>query len=1170
MKYKVLFLSLIFSVLSVINPGRAEEARIEMFSPEGTVKNVRQVTARFSEQMLPFGEPRFLEPFTIKCPEIGQARWIDGKTWSYDFQRDLPAGIRCEFTLKEGLKTLSGNEIKGKNSFFFSTGGPAITESYPWEGNENIAEDQIFVLTLDARTDESSILSNVYFSIEGINERVGARIIKGNERERILKSVGYRNDNSMRVLIQSKQRFPNKSAVSLVWGKGVLSLTGVKTAKDQILNFKTRGPFTATFNCERENPEADCIPMLPMNLYFDSSVSWKYAGRILLKGSDDKVYKPSKDDEAAEFVYSISFKGPFPEKSSFTIYIPKDIKDDAGRNLANIDKFPLKVMTDAYPPLAKFAARFGIIELKGDATLPLTLRNVEPEIKAKMFEIEEKKGGIIERAKTWILENLKGRLLKVDIGSDDKVIGWLQKVAGAKRQDSIFKGKKEIKDFVIPKPGGRQAFEVVGIPLKEPGLYVVEIESEILGEALLEKKKPMYVPAVALVTNLSAHFKWGKQSSLVWVTTLDKAEPVKGASILIRDCKGNLIWNGKTDKNGIAKIETRMPSQQELPQCDIDINYREASQALEGIGSGLFVFAKTSDDMTFVHSSWDRGIEPWRFNLQNGSSSNEENIIAHTIFDRTLLRAGETVHMKHILRRHTTNGFTFVSDKEKPDLMIIEHQGSEQKYRIPVKWLPNGSAETNWEIPKEAKLGIYSITLLRKEDENNYGKQLQSGSFRVQEFRVPLMKGLVQFAAEPLIKPREVDVDVSVTYLSGGGASNLPVKLRGEVQPKFLPAFEGFEDFVFSNGRVKEGMVKSSDYEDGDYTNSGQNVKLKTLSLTLDKAGSARAKLSGLPQIDTPRDILTELEFKDPNGEIQTVATRIPLWSSRVLVGIKPDSWTLSKDSLKYQVATLDLSGKPVPNAQVKVDLFQRKTYSHRKRLVGGFYSYENITETRRVGAGQLCKGKTDKNGILICNNSISVSGSVILQAETTDNSGNAATANYEVWVAGKDDWWFQAGNEDRMDLLPERKRYEPGENARLQVRMPFREATALITIEREGVIDAFIKKLSGKEPVIEIPVKGTYAPNVYISALAVRGRVSDIKPTATVDLGKPAFRLGISEINVGWKEFDLKVKVSTNKSVYKIREKIEALVDVKTSFGKLPPKGSDIAVAAVDEGLLE
>src|SRR3972149_5110137 len=200
-----------------------------------------------------------------------------------------------------------------------------------------------------------------------------------------------------------------------------MSLTGVKTAEDQVLNFKTRGPFTATFSCERENPEADCIPILPMRLEFSSSVSWKYGSKIILKGPNNKTYMPSKSDDNTEFVYSITFKPPFPEKASFTIEIPKDIKDDAGRNLANIEK----------------------------------------ELIAKKLGIEDKKVGIVEKVKTWILENLKGRIFKVDVGDDKEIIEWLKIVAGAKRENCIFQDKKATRDFVIPKPGGRKAFEVV-------------------------------------------------------------------------------------------------------------------------------------------------------------------------------------------------------------------------------------------------------------------------------------------------------------------------------------------------------------------------------------------------------------------------------------------------------------------------------------------------------------------------------------------------------------------------------------------------------------------------------------------------------------------------------------------------------------------------------------
>ena len=51
-----------------------------------------------------------------------------------------------------------------------------------------------------------------------------------------------------------------------------------------------------------------------------------------------------------------------------------------------------------------------------------------------------------------------------------------------------------------------------------------------------------------------------------------------------------------------------------------------------------------------------------------------------------------------------------------------------------------------------------------------------SGSFRVEEFRVPLMKAVIQPVQNILINASEADVDLSVAYLSGGGASNAPVK----------------------------------------------------------------------------------------------------------------------------------------------------------------------------------------------------------------------------------------------------------------------------------------------------------------------------------------------------------------------------------------------------------
>ena len=1188
MKRTALFLFLaFFTSLLFLNISYAGEGpSIEMFSPQGTVKGVRQVTARFSEQMVPFGNPRLVEPFNINCPEKGKARWADDRNWIYDFDRDLPAGIVCEFSLKSGLKTLSGKTMAGQERFSLSTGGPAIKISYPHEGSEYINEDQIFVLALDAEADQESVVSNVSCQIEGINERVGVRVLSGPETEKMLKLRQFYESKGMpRVVLRCRQNFPNNSVVKLIWGKGVKSLSGVETTADQVLPFKVRGPFSASFRCERENAKADCIPILPMRLQFSSPVPWTEAKKVVLKGQG-RTYKPERnssgedeeeggDQGAADenSVSGITFKGPFPENSSFVIELPKEIRDDAGRALSNRDSFPLTVRTDSFPPLAKFAARFGIIELKGDADLPVTLRNLEPEVRTRTLKVE---GGDV-------IEGLKGRLQKIQPDREEKIIDWLRTVASARRDASILKGG-DAREFLVPKPDGARAFEVVGIPLKEPGFYVVEMESRILGESLLGEQKPMYVPTAALVTNLSAHFKWGRESSLVWVTTLDKSETVKGADVFIRDCKGKLIWKGRTDEDGIAMIRKHLPSEQDLPRCSFNPNYSEASQALEGISGGLFVFAKKANDMTFVHSSWSSGIEPWRFNLPEGSYRGP--LIGHSIFDRSLLRAGETVHMKHILRRHTMSGFALPQEAQLPNTVAISHQGSDQTYEFPLKWDRKGIAETEWKIPDDAKLGYYEVTLFKKTkgkpgsrtavggyeegDEDSFGRDaITSGRFRVEEFRAPLMKGIIQPPKEPLINAREVDLDLYVGYLSGGGAGDMPVKLRSQVQPRFV-SFRDYDDFTIANGEVKEETIRRSSYEEGEAEQTKKaELGLHTKELVLDKTGSLRTKMQDLPAVTVPNDIATELEFRDPNGEVQTVSAKIPLWPSRVLVGIKPDSWASSKESFKFHVVVLDISGKPLKDRDVKVDLFQRKYYSHRKRLVGGFYSYEHVTETKKV-ASVLCEGKTDGKGLLVCDVHSPVSGNVILQARSADDSGNISSAYRDVWIAGKGEWWFDVSDNDRIDLLPEKKRYEPGDTARFQLRMPFREATALVTIEREGIMETFVKKLTGKDPLIEIPVKNNYAPNVFVSALVVRGRVSGVQPTALVDLGKPAFKLGIAEINVGWKGHELKVDVSPEREVYKVREKARVSIKVRRPDGGVPPKGSEVSVAAVDEGLLE
>ena len=129
---------------------------------------------------------------------------------------------------------------------------------------------------------------------------------------------------------------------------------------------------------------------------------------------------------------------------------------------------------------------------------------------------------------------------------------------------------------------------------------------------------------------------------------------------------------------------------------------------------GLFVSARSAagDDLAFVFSDWARGIEPWRFNIPLAQGT-QPDTRAHTVFDRTLLRAGETVAMKHFVRDETERGLALPAAAQLPAEVVLTHVGSDTEFKLPLKW-PRGarSAENSWSIPKNAPLGLYDVALL--------------------------------------------------------------------------------------------------------------------------------------------------------------------------------------------------------------------------------------------------------------------------------------------------------------------------------------------------------------------------------------------------------------------------------------------------------------------------
>lgn len=1160
---KPLLLTLALTLSSAL-----QAATVQNFQPQGKVTEQTRITARFSGEMVKLGDSTAAAPFNIDCAQIsGEGRWIDNRTWAWQLARPLAAGERCRFTLKPGLSTTAGEAVSAAKPFELHGAPPRPWRIVPSAGSA-IEEDQAFIIQ-GGKLDSQSLNGNLWCEADGVGQRVPARPLADNLRRQVLEQVGGMSNDAL--VVSCSERLPAGSRAKLVWGKGIKAANGTPSEKEESFVYKVREPFKASLSCEREKAGAPCSPLTGLTLNFNAPFDAKLLGQFKLITPDGKrsPHDPNRQSSNQEASFqSVSFPGPLPQNAELSVEIPAGFKDESGRPLSNATLFPIKTRTGGLPPLAKFPGSFGIVELKEGGLLPVTVRNVEAALKTSRLGLPGSHRFAEQRltedadviAAMRALEKFEQQTRQVKLKIDNEVREVTDPYYA--RELSFLKGRPGVLRQELPKPGGSSEFEVIGIPLQKPGYHIVEIESQLLGNALLATPKPMYVRSAALVTNLAVHLKTGQDNALVWVTALDSGQPVSQAEIRISSCDGQSLWQGKTDTQGRALVD-------------------KALRAANCQGTSfLFASARLADDYSFVRSDWNEGIEAWRFGVDTWGDSGDFKI--HSILDRSLFRPGQTLSMKHLARSRNSKGFALPEIATLPGKLLIRHRESGTEYSQPLNWDAQASAVSSWKIPESAKLGTYEIVLTGSPRGEQY-----TGEFRLADFRLPVFTGSVQGVPARQVAPGKVPLALGLNFLNGGAAKNAEVQVSATLRPRW-PIYKGYEAYNFQ-----------IDFDDSalaafkvDAGRQEETLILDRQAVTLDKAGAGKLDVVLPGKAKGPSEVYAEMSFPDPNGEIQTLRGLVEVWPAALTVGIKVADWASGNGKNRVEVVALDTNGKPLPGQAVSVKAKRRIDYSHRRRIVGGFYAYENQQDYQEIG--EVCTGTTDSRGLLLCEPKIADPGAIYLLAETRDAQGNAARAGTSYWVSGGGDLWFTAGNQDRIDVIPEKKSYQPGETARFQVRTPFREASALIAIEAGGILETFVQPLSRFKPTIEIPVRAEWGPNVFVSVLAVRGRVEPLKwtsffqwgwrepaawfkewwnpdqPTAMVDLAKPAYRLGLAEIAVATDGFKLKVDISTDKSDYRPREEATVRIRVTTPDGKPAPAGSEVAFAAVDQALLE
>ena len=110
--------------------------------------------------------------------------------------------------------------------------------------------------------------------------------------------------------------------------------------------------------------------------------------------------------------------------------------------------------------------------------------------------------------------------------------------------------------------------------------------------------------------------------------------------------------------------------------------------------------------------------------------------------------------------------------------------------------------------------------------------------------------------------------------------------------------------------RWQSGLADGEDETDAPATGTNPNVRpLRTQVLTLDAGGAAQAHIDGLPPADVPLDLVAEMEYNDPNGEMLTRSARFALWPAAVLLGVKPTAGRCRRTRSGFQVVAVATDG---------------------------------------------------------------------------------------------------------------------------------------------------------------------------------------------------------------------------------------------------------------------
>ena len=174
-------------------------------------------------------------------------------------------------------------------------------------------------------------------------------------------------------------------------------------------------------------------------------------------------------------------------------------------------------------------------------------------------------------------------------------------------------------------------------------------------------------------------------------------------------------------------------------------------------------------------------------------------------------------------------------------------------------------------------------------------------------------------------------------------------------------------------------------------------------------------------------------------------------------------------------------------------------------------------------------------------------SGSYRIRVSVRTPEGRDAVGQAYLWVEGGG----ETSRDNNIQIVPDKKSYRPGETARVLIVTGVPQSHVLVSVEGRDLHQHEARAAQSASFVMDVPIRGDYAPNFYVSAAFVyQGQLYQ----------------GTKSLKVPPEERKLNVKVTPSKPQFKPGEAAGYTIEAKDWQGK--PVSAEFSLGVVDEAI--